>query len=585
MLIYTLIYSLLVFSNTYALDVLNSDVVVKNVGRSIDITSQLVKVVYQFTFENKGKNSEKYVLFAVEPQFKDKVAFVGSQIKDFKLKAVETKIQNHEDKSFWRIDLKSPLLPDKTVSFDVELIAVKALVPYPAEITQREKQLVKFSGNAFVYSPYKVLSQTTTIATGTKNIESFSKLQPSKQVDKGVSYGPYENTEPFSEAGITVHYENNSPFLIITRLERTLEISHWGNIAVEEDIDVYHHGAQLKGPFSRYEYQREANSGVASVKSFKTVLPASAISTYYRDEIGNISTSHLRVNSDSVELELRPRFPLFGGWKTHYILGYNVPSYEYLFNSGNNYVLKMRLVDHVFDNMIVEELVTKIILPEGAHNIKFSVPYPVTRLPDSKHYTYLDTKGRPVISVKKNFVVENHIQDFELTYVFPRILMLQEPVLLVVAFYLLFLFVIIYIRLDFSISPEEPKKDRTTYTGLCQKLITHQVKRLATFNLIDKEVNSNKNQNALAAALKPINQEYKFESTIINDLLAKVKGDANEKVSKLAEAQKLDKVLKEHYTQNIERYISGSMGKSQLLEELNSKKKTELVEKINSLLS
>lgn len=73
----------------------------------------------------------------------------------------------------------------------------------------------------------------------------------------------------FFQAGITVHYENNSPFLIITRLERTLEISHWGNIAVEEDIDVYHHGAQLKGPFSRYEYQREANSGVASVKSFK----------------------------------------------------------------------------------------------------------------------------------------------------------------------------------------------------------------------------------------------------------------------------------------------------------------------------
>lgn len=76
----------------------------------------------------------------------------------------------------------------------------------------------------------------------------------------------------------------------------------------------------------------------------------------------------------------------------------------------------MRLVDHVFDNMIVEELVTKIILPEGSHDIKFSVPYPVIRLPDSKHYTYLDTKGRPVISVTKNFVVENHIQDFEVSF-------------------------------------------------------------------------------------------------------------------------------------------------------------------------
>lgn len=55
---------------------------------------------------------------------------------------------------------------------------------------------------------------------------------------------------------------------------------------------------------------------------------------YYRDEIGNISTSHLQVLDDSVEVEIRPRFPLFGGWKTHYIIGYNLPSYEYLYNLG-----------------------------------------------------------------------------------------------------------------------------------------------------------------------------------------------------------------------------------------------------------
>ena len=33
---------------------------------------------------------------------------------------------------------------------------------------------------------------------------------------------------------LSVHYENNSPFLVVTRLERTLELSMWGNIAVEE---------------------------------------------------------------------------------------------------------------------------------------------------------------------------------------------------------------------------------------------------------------------------------------------------------------------------------------------------------------
>jgi len=66
----------------------------------------------------------------------------------------------------------------------------------------------------------------------------------------------------------------------------------------------------------------------------QTLLPASARDVYYRDEIGNISTSNLREMDDQMELELRPRFPLFGGWKTHYYIGYNIPSYQYLYNQG-----------------------------------------------------------------------------------------------------------------------------------------------------------------------------------------------------------------------------------------------------------
>ena len=37
---------------------------------------------------------------------------------------------------------------------------------------------------------------------------------------------------------LSVHYENNNPFLVVTRLERTVELSMWGNIAVEEVIEL-----------------------------------------------------------------------------------------------------------------------------------------------------------------------------------------------------------------------------------------------------------------------------------------------------------------------------------------------------------
>ncbi len=60
------------------------------------------------------------------------------------------------------------------------------------------------------------------------------------------------------------------------------------------------------------------------------------------------------------------RFPLFGGWQTRYYYGYNLPSYEYLYHHGNNYVLKMRLLDHVVDDQLIKKLTVRIILPEGA---------------------------------------------------------------------------------------------------------------------------------------------------------------------------------------------------------------------------
>jgi len=67
---------------------------------------------------------------------------------------------------------------------------------------------------------------------------------------------------------LVVHYENNSPFLTVTEMTRVIEVSHWGNIAVEETYDLIHSGAVLKGPFSRYDYQRHQD-GISSVKAFK----------------------------------------------------------------------------------------------------------------------------------------------------------------------------------------------------------------------------------------------------------------------------------------------------------------------------
>ena len=61
---------------------------------------------------------------------------------------------------------------------------------------------------------------------GSSKIESFTPRSPSSKDGQSVKYGPYKNIAAKSNARITVHFENNSPFLIINELTRIVEVSY-----------------------------------------------------------------------------------------------------------------------------------------------------------------------------------------------------------------------------------------------------------------------------------------------------------------------------------------------------------------------
>lgn len=443
--------------NLISADKINpSDVLFENVETTIDLSTQNTKSTIKITAKNTGKSQLNYIHYTIEENLINKLSFVQASMVTSSNKKYELQMIKLSDEKTWKIVLKKPLEIGGNIKIELQLTLTHELEPFPKEIVQQEKQLVKFTGNVYLYTPYTVTKQVTKVILPSKNIRSYSKIKAHSLKDTVITYQIGEKTGGFSREDFMVHFENNNKFLTVTKMERLIEVSHWGNIAVEETIDLLHTGALLKGSFSRYEYSMQHGSGQPSVQSFDTILPAAAADIYYRDEIGNISTSHIRVKKTSVDVNLRPRFPLFGGWKTHYVLGYNLPSYEYLFYNNNEFVLNMRLIDHVFDDMAVDELVVKIVLPEGANNFKLETPYQTKQLPETLHYSYLDTTGRPVITITKNNLVENHIQNFKLKYHFTKFMMFQEPLLVVTALYLLFLMVVVYVRLDFSI---EKKND------------------------------------------------------------------------------------------------------------------------------
>ena len=155
-------------------------------------------------------------------------------------------------------------------------------------------------------------------------------------------------------------------------------------------------------------------------------------------------------------VELKPRFPLFGGWKTYFKLGHNLPLSEVVHASGKpdaNRVLSIPFIDHLYDDLVIEQATIHIYLPEGSTNVRVQLPFDAVQEDFRREFTYLDLVGRTVVTLHKENLVAEHIQPIEIHYSYSDAWMLQEPFLISGAIVSLLLLIYLYARLDFSIVP------------------------------------------------------------------------------------------------------------------------------------
>lgn len=69
-------------------------------------------------------------------------------------------------------------------------------------------------------------------------VEDYTRKDPVSLKANVVVYGPYSDILPFAVLPLRLHFENNAPFAVATSLVREIEVSHWGNIYVEEAYTV-----------------------------------------------------------------------------------------------------------------------------------------------------------------------------------------------------------------------------------------------------------------------------------------------------------------------------------------------------------
>jgi oligosaccharyltransferase complex subunit alpha (ribophorin I) len=436
-----------------------------------------------------------------------------------------------EGTACFSVALSSPLSKSsKTTTLDVLTVFTRAQAPHPARIATGQQQRVVLLYSATVPSPYAIEKQQTVVRMPGK-VESYENADGPPEGDAAgaspaatlLSHGPTsEPRAPFSLSPGRVHFVNNAPFAHAERLEREVEVSHWGNVAVRERFrPLANVGAEHRGEWSRLDFSANAEAtNPAALQALGLVLPPQARWFSFRDEIGNISSSNMRGGVEAegvvrtggklrrkksrkvtpVEGALYPRYPLAGGWRAAFEFGWSIPlnvvaaeltsedrraslereetapvSAAAAALSGRRVRLTLPSFFTPVRDVVADELSVVLVLPEGASRVAHYLPFEVDSAILGKKATYLDTTGRTTLTLNLKNVVEDHGAPLVVEYSLPRWRPAAEPLMVVAAVASVIAAVFLSSRVDLSLDggggggddddEEEEKKKKKGVVG------------------------------------------------------------------------------------------------------------------------
>ena len=202
-------------------------------------------------------------------------------------------------------------------------------------------------------------------------------------------------------------------------------------VSIEEEYRLINKIADLEGEFGRLNFHETKTK--FSINNLDCELPKDTFDLYYTDEIGNITTSNAYRSSNSVKFIIEPRFPVLGGWKTYWKQGYSLPKEHYITQDtqDNEKFTATFTVSHPYDEIVAEDFTLKIVLPEGASEVKLDLPFEVDSVHNESTYRYLDMEGSKVLVIKKRNVIEKyHNLEVTVTYKLTSYYMYFKPSLL-----------------------------------------------------------------------------------------------------------------------------------------------------------
>ncbi|KAF5388240.1 hypothetical protein D9615_000405 [Tricholomella constricta] len=451
--------------------------------RTVELGGSVVHVTTTYAIKATQPGAKVYTI-ALGLEEKQKTSWLEVKVKGQQTPLDVVHYPLDTSRNFQLLDVALPdvLSLNSTLNLVLETLQTHATFPWPKQASQKEDQALKYQTDLFVLSPYHTGVQRTKVKAPTprvisyttpENLQDFTLDAPASKQGATVTYGPYSDIPTSSnnkfikehQQPITVHYFHEQPVLEISKLTRTAEISHWGaNLNIQDNLVLHNAGPTLKGHFSRLEHQSQSyfkRPAPHALPALTLHLPPGIRNTYYYDLIGNVSTSRLRIAPAAPKnqrasrysvLELRPRYPILGGWNYTFTLGWDAPLSDSAVydRSTGKYIVEVPIMTPI-PGAVVNSAEVSIVLPEGATGVEFAPPFPAVANRISTHTTYLDSMGRPMLTFEYENLTIMHAQSIFVSYKVPLAAHLRKPFVVGVAFFSVFALAIVGRRINLTI--------------------------------------------------------------------------------------------------------------------------------------
>ncbi|KAL1894741.1 dolichyl-diphosphooligosaccharide--protein glycosyltransferase subunit 1 [Sporothrix stenoceras] len=419
-----------------------------NLVHVVSAEKNYIKETINVLVENIAKTPQDEYYLAIPTDKFDRVG--GFEVKDrkdsaageFVAEAVEADPSSATQ--YFRIRLPKALDAGAQQTLGITYYVLSAYRPLPALISQDDKQYLVYDFSAYVPSAYETTKQKTEVKFPTSDVPDYTKL-PNKELSQKqgskITYGPFDTQPAGALLPVEVRFEFTKPVNHVQRLERDVEVSHWGgNVAFEERYALVNRGANLSTLFNRVKWAQSAyyNPASPALKEMRFPLRPGSADAYYTDVIGNVSTSRFRSGKREALLEIKPRYPVFGGWTFPFTIGWNADAGTFLrrLTQSGSYVLNVPFLEgpKQLEGVEYEQVRLQILLPEGAENVKFSAAIPSSSVETSEvsvHKTFLDTVGRTAVVIEaRNLVDEFRDREVIVTYDYSLVASLRKPIVI-----------------------------------------------------------------------------------------------------------------------------------------------------------